>query len=658
MKALKLCILVLTVILCSWSIPNFANISSDELNHRVTIFAKTGDEYEVWGSNQVLGYTPNREYAKRIAYAPNGGNLYIDDAYKWYFIYSPKSAGVLVDAIHMEGKGYLYNVGETEASGGFDSVQAGNCYGSIDRLYYEKDGINVLVGYVPVGWTSGGEFAGYFGFCYDSFPSAANYPSLPDKMLSNRSGSYDVYYTRESQSITEYTPGTKMVEFNDSIAYAPERNAAGYGYYKLGTYTGSQRIDLPAGTEEFFISYRKHDRPINLDTIKYYYADGSQYDPTKVYEWSGNVYPSYNAEEEDGYCNLVGSGDGVFTGNSVGYVMGFARTDFKNVTDFSTSPDITSIEVVVEDEIILENMIREDYEYANYHMYRVEMEYGEEGEIIRRELYNPDNTLAHYEIYEYNPFGTRMWKEFYNPDGTLIKKAHFYELEGDLTGESVINMEDLNVLMNRYGSESDLRLVESYQYDPSRDGYTDVADLAYVSQNFHDTEIQFEDAEFEKVLRTEINKLQGVLHEKDFDNLTYLYISGESVKNIEGIERLKYLKNITLVGCRIQDYSPINKLNGVTELSLQGCNISNIDFLSDMTNLETLRINTNSIHDITPLEKLLKLKTLNVNSNRITDLSVIANLGSLTYIDVSYNPISDYSPLDELVNCEVKKGGW
>jgi len=81
-----------------------------------------------------------------------------------------------------------------------------------------------------------------------------------------------------------------------------------------------------------------------------------------------------------------------------------------------------------------------------------------------------------------------------------------------------------------------------------------------------------------------------------------------TIRNIEGVQHLRSINEVSLGVHAISDISP----------------------LAGLTNLTTLQLNHNEIVDLSPLTNLVHLTTLRLNSNRITDISPLAGLVNLT----------------------------
>lgn len=98
------------------------------------------------------------------------------------------------------------------------------------------------------------------------------------------------------------------------------------------------------------------------------------------------------------------------------------------------------------------------------------------------------------------------------------------------------------------------------------------------------------------------------------------------ISNLEGIQYLNNLKQITIAGGKIIDINPLNGL----------------------LNLNAISLPYNKINDLTPLSKLKKLTHLDLSCNQISSLSSLYNLENLEWIEIPGNNVKDLSPLKRL----------
>ncbi|HOA80850.1 MAG TPA: leucine-rich repeat domain-containing protein [Defluviitaleaceae bacterium] len=166
--------------------------------------------------------------------------------------------------------------------------------------------------------------------------------------------------------------------------------------------------------------------------------------------------------------------------------------------------------------------------------------------------------------------------------------------------------------------------------------------------------VSFADANLEKVIRKEINKLKGEIYPEDLLEIKKLIANEKNIKGLEGIEYLKNLENLQLHSNQISDLTPLKELKNLKFLWLHSNNISDLTPLVNLTNLEDLHLSNNIISDVSPIKGLKNLKNLWLHSNKITDVKPLENLTGLIELSLYENKIKDISPLKKLFSQEMK----
>ncbi len=157
-----------------------------------------------------------------------------------------------------------------------------------------------------------------------------------------------------------------------------------------------------------------------------------------------------------------------------------------------------------------------------------------------------------------------------------------------------------------------------------------------------------------------------------FQNLERVELSGCGVQTLNGVEKLTYLKYLSVRNNDISDIKPIQNLTNLKEFDCAYNPINNYSPLGGLDRLEVLHIGDNAsthtditaisnlnsltdlyaaecgIDDISALKNLKKLEHLNLRRNQIDDISALAGLDKITYLELGANNISDISPLEGL----------
>ena len=126
-------------------------------------------------------------------------------------------------------------------------------------------------------------------------------------------------------------------------------------------------------------------------------------------------------------------------------------------------------------------------------------------------------------------------------------------------------------------------------------------------------------------------------------------------RNIQSIEGIQYLTNLTNLGMwngQISDLEPLRDLTSLEQLDLSENQISDLSSLANLSQLRNLGVDGNQISDLSPLENLMNLRYLRVHNNQITDLSPLENL-SLNILGISRNQVSDFRPITHMETAEI-----
>jgi len=148
-----------------------------------------------------------------------------------------------------------------------------------------------------------------------------------------------------------------------------------------------------------------------------------------------------------------------------------------------------------------------------------------------------------------------------------------------------------------------------------------------------------------KYLNISNNAINSVDALKGFDLLTHLYMSVNRVSDlgplrereeIDGLEVLSFMKQ----SGRTIDLSPISGFTGLQKLYISENSLKNIDVISSLTDLQIIKAENIDLKDgnvFSPLGKLRKLYLSNNNLREIAFAEELKDLYSLYYLDVDYN---------------------
>ncbi len=136
---------------------------------------------------------------------------------------------------------------------------------------------------------------------------------------------------------------------------------------------------------------------------------------------------------------------------------------------------------------------------------------------------------------------------------------------------------------------------------------------------------------------------------KDFQDLQFLNLYFNQIKDISDLSYLKELKILNIRDNQISNIFSLNKLNKLIILGLMGNKINDISVLSELTQITELYLGDNQVRDISVLSNLIKLTKLSLWNNQIKDISALSNLIKLTKLDLCNNQIKNIFPLSNLI---------
>lgn len=130
-----------------------------------------------------------------------------------------------------------------------------------------------------------------------------------------------------------------------------------------------------------------------------------------------------------------------------------------------------------------------------------------------------------------------------------------------------------------------------------------------------------------------------------------LSLRRNSIKNLEGIQKLTRVTDIDLAFNSISNITPLSSMTQLNKLNLNQNKLSDLAPLKNLINLTMLQLSQNRISDLTALEKMdSNLNYLDLRENEIQDAAPLGSLANIHTLDVSLNKISDASPFSRLTN--------
>ena len=136
-------------------------------------------------------------------------------------------------------------------------------------------------------------------------------------------------------------------------------------------------------------------------------------------------------------------------------------------------------------------------------------------------------------------------------------------------------------------------------------------------------------------------------------NLTYLDISNNTVRNLEPLSTLSSLQTLKMGHNALTALDAINTLTGLTELDVSYNALTTLAPLSGCWSMNSLLASNNKINTLEGIDRLSELKILNLNKNHLTDVNILSGNTALVELNFGSNLIADISSLSTLTNLEL-----
>lgn len=131
-------------------------------------------------------------------------------------------------------------------------------------------------------------------------------------------------------------------------------------------------------------------------------------------------------------------------------------------------------------------------------------------------------------------------------------------------------------------------------------------------------------------------------------NLVYLDLSDNSLRNISPLATLLNLEELDLSNNALDDLAALSGLKKLTNLDVSKNNLATLAPLSTVVGLEKLSVANNNLTDLTGVGELTHLLNLNASNNAITTVSLLASNTQLAVLNISNNKIADITALSAL----------
>ncbi|MEZ4776024.1 MAG: leucine-rich repeat domain-containing protein [Bacteroidia bacterium] len=130
---------------------------------------------------------------------------------------------------------------------------------------------------------------------------------------------------------------------------------------------------------------------------------------------------------------------------------------------------------------------------------------------------------------------------------------------------------------------------------------------------------------------------------KELDSLISLYLNGNSIQDVAGIDSLTTLYSLGLSSNQIKTIPPLSHLTSLKSLNLNGNRLKgNLDCKDLPASLDLLYIGANQVSSIQNLSRLQKLEFLSLAQNRLSEFpDGICELSRIERLDARRNEFKD-----------------
>lgn len=196
--------------------------------------------------------------------------------------------------------------------------------------------------------------------------------------------------------------------------------------------------------------------------------------------------------------------------------------------------------------------------------------------------------------------------------------------------ENLVSLSYLNLKQNQIEDVAIInrldQLEELYLFGNYISSYDAVADILDQVEKTDVFIVYFEDANLDHAIRAQLDKLEGVVTQKELKRITSLSVSNNGITSLGGIELLENL----------------------VELDVSYNDLSDLEDLKGLDHLKILKAAHNEIKDVSTLKYLYDLNILDLSDNLLTNVDDLLFLNHLEYLLLSGNVIETNSMTEEI----------
>ncbi|CAL5977740.1 Conserved_hypothetical protein [Hexamita inflata] len=178
--------------------------------------------------------------------------------------------------------------------------------------------------------------------------------------------------------------------------------------------------------------------------------------------------------------------------------------------------------------------------------------------------------------------------------------------------------------------------------------YHDPMLLKYIPQVINRTLIIHNDQELRSIQFTDLMNIDTLFvfecYNLNFERvpkmIKKLAVNMCCIQNINGLENMKSIIELSLRGNRISEISVITRMNSIQKLDVAQNNINSIQGIDNLTQLINVDLSENNIVEISSLMSMRQLKAINLSKNKISFAGALEPLTNLNTLNLSYNNLN------------------
>ena len=147
--------------------------------------------------------------------------------------------------------------------------------------------------------------------------------------------------------------------------------------------------------------------------------------------------------------------------------------------------------------------------------------------------------------------------------------------------------------------------------------------------------------------------LSGIQPLASLNNLVYLDLSANTLRNIGVLAGMPGLQQLNLANNVVNDLAPLSGLGKLESLDISYNAVASLTPLKSLENLKTLLASNNQIGSVSELNGLTALEILNLSHNNITDISPLRSLSALNELNASNNALVSMDGLQMLSHLRI-----